>query len=165
MFTVSAGNNLLLYRNSIYNNVGCNKLLFVFFILCFHKLHICVLISGQDCNSGMQKRIHFRTDVEHNICGPVNNSDVSLGYQFCKNITFILYIIYNVRYNNIYCPFNGNMYLIWERLRNIIFLLTWNKAIQYKKNIIKNIWQITMPLVTYFKRRIYIIIPYIIYYI
>jgi len=35
----------------------------------------------------------------------VNNSDVSLGYQFCKNITFILYIIYNVRYNNIYSPF------------------------------------------------------------
>jgi hypothetical protein len=105
MFTVSAGNNLLLYRNSIYNNVGCNKLLFVLFILCFHKLHICVLISGQDCNSGMQKRIHFRTDVEHNICGPVNNSDVSLGYQFCKNITFILYIIYNVRHNNIYSPF------------------------------------------------------------
>jgi hypothetical protein len=31
----------------------------------------------------------------------VNNSDVSLGYQFCKNITYILCIIYNVRYNNI----------------------------------------------------------------
>ena len=57
------------------------------------------LTSGQDCNSGMQKRIHFRTDMEHNICRPVNNIDVSLGYQFCKNITFILYIIYNVRYN------------------------------------------------------------------
>jgi hypothetical protein len=26
--------------------------------------------------------------MEHNICRPVNNSDVSLGYQFCKNITF-----------------------------------------------------------------------------
>jgi hypothetical protein len=50
------------------------------------------LTSDQDCNSGMQKRIHFRTDMEHNICRPVNNSDVSLGYQFCKNITFILYI-------------------------------------------------------------------------
>jgi hypothetical protein len=38
------------------------------------------------------------------ICRPVNNIDVSLGYQFCKNITFILYIIYNVRYNNTsYC--------------------------------------------------------------
>ena len=62
------------------------------------------LTSGQDCNSGMQKRIHFRTDMEHNICRPVNNSDVSLGYQFCKNITFILYVIYNERYNNIgYC--------------------------------------------------------------
>ena len=58
------------------------------------------LTSGEDCNSGMQKRVHFRTDMEHNICRPVNNSDVSLGYQFCKNITFILYIIYNVRYNN-----------------------------------------------------------------
>ena len=55
------------------------------------------LTSGQDGNSWMQKRIHFRTDMEHNICRPVNNSDVSLGYQFCKNITFILY---NVRYNN-----------------------------------------------------------------
>jgi hypothetical protein len=30
----------------------------------------------------------------------VNNSDVSLGNQFCENITFILYIINNVRYNN-----------------------------------------------------------------
>jgi hypothetical protein len=27
--------------------------------------------------------------------------NVALGYQFCKNITFILYIVYNVRYNNI----------------------------------------------------------------
>ena len=42
------------------------------------------LTSGQD--SGMQERIHFRTDMEHNICRPVNNSDVSLRYQFCKNI-------------------------------------------------------------------------------
>ena len=58
------------------------------------------LTSAQNCNSGMQKRIHFRTDMEHNICRPVNDSDVSMGYQFCKNITFILYIIYNVRYNN-----------------------------------------------------------------
>ena len=63
------------------------------------------LTSGQDCNSGMQKRIHFRTDMEHNICWPANNSDVSLGYQFCKNITFILYIKYNVRYNNIFSIF------------------------------------------------------------
>ena len=60
------------------------------------------LTSGQDCSSGMQKRIHFRTNMEHNICRPVNNSDVSLGYQFCENITFILYIIYNVRYNNMF---------------------------------------------------------------
>jgi hypothetical protein len=50
-----------------------------------------------------KKRIHFRTDMEHYICRPVNNSDVSLGYQFWKNITFILYIIYNVRYNNTIC--------------------------------------------------------------
>ena len=28
------------------------------------------LTSGQDCNSGMQKRIHFRTDVEHYIYRP-----------------------------------------------------------------------------------------------
>ena len=49
--------------------------------------------SDQDCNFGMQKRTHFRTEMEHNICRPVNNSHVSLGYQFCKNITFILYII------------------------------------------------------------------------
>jgi len=47
-------------------------------------------------------RIHFRTDMEHHICRPVNNSDVSLGYQFCKNNTFILCIIYNVRYNKYY---------------------------------------------------------------
>ena len=78
---------VLLFRNSIYNNVGCNNHSFVF------------LTSGHDCNSGMQKRIHFRTDMEQYICRPVNNSDVSLGYQFCKNISFILYIIYNVRYN------------------------------------------------------------------
>ena len=69
------------------------------------------LTSGQDCNSGMQKRIHFRTDMEHNIYRPVNNSDVSLRYQFCKIITFILYKIYNVRYNNA-------LYLscLWKRL-------------------------------------------------
>jgi hypothetical protein len=58
------------------------------------------LASGQDCSSGMQKRIHFRTNLEHNICRPVNNSDVSLGNQFCKNIPFILYVIYNVTYSN-----------------------------------------------------------------
>jgi hypothetical protein len=61
-----------------------------------------VLTSGEDCNSGMQKRIHFRTGMEHYMCRPVNNNNVSLGYQFCKNITFILYIIYNVRYNSIH---------------------------------------------------------------
>jgi hypothetical protein len=59
------------------------------------------LTSGQDCNSGKQKRIHFRADLEHNVCRPVSYSDVSLGYQFCKSETFILYIIYNIRYNNI----------------------------------------------------------------
>jgi hypothetical protein len=72
------------------------------------------LTSGQDCNSGMQKRIHFRTDMEHNICRPVNNSHVSLGYQFCWNITFILYIIYNVRYNNIIYPSSSKCWLIDE---------------------------------------------------
>ena len=103
---------VLLYRNSIYNNVGCNKHLFVCFKFCvFINFIFVFLTSGQDCNSGMQKRIHFRTDMEHSICRPVNNSDVSLGYQFCKNITFILYIIYNVRYNNA-------LYLnrLWKRL-------------------------------------------------
>jgi hypothetical protein len=74
----------------------------VFLSCVFINFIFVFLTSGQDCNSGMQKRIHLRTDMEHNICGPVNNSDVSLGYQFCKNITFILYIIYNVRYNNEY---------------------------------------------------------------
>ena len=68
------------------------------------------LTSGQDCNSGMQKRIHFRTDMEHNIYRPLNNSDVSLGYQFCKNITFILYIIYNVRFNKKYYSTYANYY-------------------------------------------------------
>ena len=74
----------------------------VFLSCVFINFIFVFLTSGQDCNSGMQKRMHFRTDMEYNICGPVNNSDVSLGYQFCKNITFILYIIYNVRYNNEY---------------------------------------------------------------
>jgi hypothetical protein len=78
---------VLLYRNSIYNNVGCNKHLFVCFYLVFINFIFVFLTSGQDCNSGMHKRIHFRIDMEHNICRPVNNSDVSLGYQFCKNIT------------------------------------------------------------------------------
>jgi hypothetical protein len=73
----------------------------VFLSCVFINFIFVFLTSGQDCNSGMQKRIHFRTDMEHYICRPVNNSDVSLGYQFCKDITFILYIIYNVRYINI----------------------------------------------------------------
>ena len=46
------------------------------------------LTSGQDCNSGMQKRIHFRTDMEHNICRLVNNSDV---------LYLTLYIIYKTK--------------------------------------------------------------------
>jgi hypothetical protein len=71
----------------------------VFLSCVFINFIFVFLTSGQDYNSGMQKRIHFRTDMEHNICRPVNNSDVFLGYQFCENITFILYIIYNVRYN------------------------------------------------------------------
>ena len=68
------------------------------------------LTSGQDCNSGMQQRTHFLTDMKHNICRPVNNSDVSLGYQFCKNITFILYFIYNVRYNKMYYSLKLTIY-------------------------------------------------------
>jgi hypothetical protein len=71
----------------------------VFLSFVFINFIFVFLTSGQDCNSGIQKQKHFRTDMEHNICRPVNNSDVSLGYQFCKNIIFILYIIYNVRYN------------------------------------------------------------------
>ena len=74
-------------------------LICVFLSCVFINFIFVFLTSGQDCNFGMQKRKHFRTDMEHGICRPVNNSDVSLGYQFCKNITFILYIIYNVRYN------------------------------------------------------------------
>ena len=75
------------------------------FLSCVFINFIFVFLTfGQDYNSGMQKRIHFRTDMEHNICRPVNNSDVSLRYQFCKNITFILYMIYNVRYNKYYWP-------------------------------------------------------------
>ena len=72
----------------------------VMFHLCpemypFLHSEITILIESQtqDCNFGMQKRTHFRTEMEHNICRPVNNSHVSHGYQFCKNITFILYII------------------------------------------------------------------------
>ena len=40
---------------------------YLVFILCFHKLHICVFNFRSSCNSGMQKRIHFRTDMEHHI--------------------------------------------------------------------------------------------------
>ena len=75
------------------------------------------LISGQDCNSGMPKRIHFRTDMEHYICRPVNNSDVSLVYQFCKNITFILYIKYNVRYNNVCNDYHTVLFVFSVLLR------------------------------------------------
>jgi len=74
--------------------------LYDIFFLCVFIFIFVFLTSVQDCNSGIQKQKHFRTDMEHNICLPVNNSDVSLGYQFCKNITFILYILHNVRYNN-----------------------------------------------------------------
>ena len=76
-------------------------LICVFLYCVFINFIFVFLTSDQECNSGMQKRIHFRTDMEHHMCRPVNNSDVFLGYQFCKNITFILYIIYNIRYNNI----------------------------------------------------------------
>ena len=78
----------------------------VFLSCVFINLIFVFLTFGQDYNSGMQKRIHFRTDMEHYICRPVNNSDVYLGYQFCKNITFILYIIYNARYNKHICLFH-----------------------------------------------------------
>ena len=74
----------LLYWNSIYNNVGCNKHLFVFLSCVFINFIFVFLNSGQDSYSGMQKRIHFQTDMEHSICRSVSNSDDSLGYQFCK---------------------------------------------------------------------------------
>jgi hypothetical protein len=99
------------------------------FLSCVFINYIYVfLTSGQDCNSGMQKRIHFRTDMENNICRPVNNSDVSLGDQFCKNITFILYIIYNVRYNNNFYPYRvSDMYktaLLYIYVRNPVWIET-----------------------------------------
>jgi hypothetical protein len=55
----------------------------VFLSCVFINFIFVFLTSGQDCNSGMHKQMHFRTDMEHNICRPVNNSDVSLGYQLC----------------------------------------------------------------------------------
>ena len=64
-------------------------LICVFLSYVFINFIFVFLASGQDYNSGMQKRIHFRTDMEYNICRPVNIIDVSLGYQFGKNITFI----------------------------------------------------------------------------
>jgi hypothetical protein len=69
-------------------------------------MHLPVKIVIPEC-----KNIHFRRDMEHHICRPVNNSDVSLGYQFCKNITFILYvyIIYNVRYNKGETPISARI--------------------------------------------------------
>jgi hypothetical protein len=63
------------------------------FILCFYKLHICFLTSAQDCTSGMQNRIHFRTDMEHNICRPVKNSDVSLEHL----LYLTLYIMHTIK--------------------------------------------------------------------
>jgi hypothetical protein len=86
----------------------------VFLSCVFINFIFVFLTSGQDCNSGMQKLTHFRTDMEHNICRKVNNSDVSLGYQFCKNITFILYIIYNVRYNQLFCWWYVTKFSIWK---------------------------------------------------
>jgi hypothetical protein len=54
------------------------------------------LTSSQDCNSGMQKRIHFRTDMEHNICRLVNNSDVSCrslqALYLCKRLDFTRFL-------------------------------------------------------------------------
>jgi uncharacterized protein with PQ loop repeat len=96
----------------------------VFLSCVFINFIFVFLTSAQNCNSGMQKRIHFRTDMEHNICRPVNDSDVSMGYQFCKNITFILYIVYNVRYNNAkytlsYAMVNNHVFLTW---------LTWRRS-------------------------------------
>jgi hypothetical protein len=58
--------------------------------LFFYQKWFVFLTSGQDCNSGMQKQIHFRTDMEHYICRPVNNS-VPWGTNFVK--TSLLFYI------------------------------------------------------------------------
>jgi hypothetical protein len=94
----------------------------VFLSCVFINFIFVFLTSGQDCNSGMQKRIHFRTDMEHNICRPVNNSDVSLGYQFCKK-KHHFYFIYNnnVRYNNINYLKNPTNFLLVIRGLHQIF--------------------------------------------
>jgi hypothetical protein len=64
----------------------------------------CCFPSGLSPRENSTPRIMMFTLSADNNCRPMKNSDVSLGYQFCKNITFILYIIYNERYNNIgYC--------------------------------------------------------------
>jgi hypothetical protein len=41
----------------------------------------------------MQNRIHFQTDMEHNICRPVNNSDVSQVHL----LYLTLYIMYTIK--------------------------------------------------------------------
>jgi hypothetical protein len=84
----SAGNNVQLLPALKLNNYDvhrkCRKYLFYYTETLFTIMldaintYLCVFInfifvlltSGQDCNSGMQKRIHFRTDMEHYICRP-----------------------------------------------------------------------------------------------
>ena len=84
----SAGNNVQLLPALKLNNYDvhrkCRQYLIYYTETLFTIMldaintYLCVFInfifvfltSGQDCNSGMQKRIHFRTDVEHYIYRP-----------------------------------------------------------------------------------------------
>jgi hypothetical protein len=122
------------------------------FLSCVFRNFIFVLItSGQDCNSGMQKRKHFWTDMEHNICRPVNNSDVSLGYQFCKDITFILYIIYNVRYNKRVCWID--LVFVTELTVVRFFFQTAFLSIKTAFNLVKIHWLFRIMLSIQLKRK------------
>ena len=102
----------------------------------------------------MQKRIHFRTDMEHNICRPVNNSDVSLGYQFCKNITFILYIIYNVRYNinGFWTPCLGPLFFLLPKTLNYLTFQSFNSECTW--------WKLFLTRAVHTKLDIYVFIDF-----
>jgi hypothetical protein len=102
-------------KNELRSNIQMIQQYYFFIISILHLWTIYLWVPGnlkglqiftmnniiKSINTGtVVVRIQYhRTYREHNICRLVNNSDVSLWYQFCENITFILYIIYNVRYN------------------------------------------------------------------